>query len=295
MPDQKLNFIQWVIRLSSLAPLPILHFMGGVIGWISYLVSPKVSRLSRKNLWLSGLFSSQLNFHKVLFRNIVETGKGITETIAIWQRSEKTLMSWIRNYEGWDNVEAAINSGKGIIFLTPHLGCFEITSLFYTFKSKQPITVLYRPPRQQWLLPFIMAGRARGQVKLAPTSGQGIRELLKALKQGEAIGILPDQIPGSGEGEWADFFGRPAYTMTLASRLAEKTGATVFMAFGKRLSWGRGFHIIITQLDDGSINTPVGLNRQIEEQIKRCPEQYLWNYHRFKVRKGSKPLPEADS
>lgn len=289
MPRPKFNLLQWTIKLAGQLPLPLLHFIGGIIGWISYFFSPKVSVLTKKNLWLSGLFTNQITYRQTLNKNITETGKGILETFAIWQRSEQTLMSWVRSHEGWPEVVQAINAGKGIIFLTPHLGCFEITSLFYSFKSQQPITVLYRPPRQQWLLPFIIQGRARGQVQLAPTTSQGIRDILRALKHGEAVGILPDQIPGSGDGEWAPFFGRPAYTMTFASRLAEKTGAAVFMVFGKRLPWGRGFHVSFTRLTDGCINTPEGLNREIETQVKQCPEQYLWNYHRFKVRRGTEP------
>jgi KDO2-lipid IV(A) lauroyltransferase len=106
---------------------------------------------------------------------------------------------------------------------------------------------------------------------------------MQALKRGEAIGILPDQIPAEGEGEWADFFGKPAYTMTLASKLAEKTGAMVIMAFGERLGNGQGYEIHLTKVD--SIATPTLLNQAIERQIKQKPEQYLWQYNRYKARR----------
>ncbi len=170
---------------------------------------------------------------------------------------------------------------KGIIFLTPHLGCFEITSIFYG--AKHPITVLFRAPKLTFLLPLITKGRTRTGVSLAEANASGVRKLMQALKRGEAIGILPDQIPKAGEGEWADFFGKPAYTMSLASKLAEKTGATVIMAFGERLENGAGYHIHLNKVD--SIATPTLLNAAIEKQIAQKPEQYLWQYNRWKARK----------
>ncbi len=182
---------------------------------------------------------------------------------------------------GWEIVKDALQRGKGIIFLTPHLGCFEITSIYYG--SKHPITVLYRAPKLQLLKQFILQGRTRTGVTLAEANASGVRKLMQALKRNEAIGILPDQIPAAGEGEWADFFGKPAYTMTLASKLAEKTGATVIMAFGERLEKGAGYAIHITQLE--SIATAALLNAAIEQQIALKPAQYLWRYDRYKQRR----------
>jgi len=136
---------------------------------------------------------------------------------------------------------------------------------------------------------LIDSGRSKGLVKLAPANVHGVRSLMQALKKGEAIGILPDQIPNEGDGEWADFFGKPAYTMTLASKLAEKTGAAVIMAFGERLAKGAGYEIHLSAVE--SIATPALLNQAIETQIRQKPTQYLWRYNRYKVRRGS--LPKA--
>jgi KDO2-lipid IV(A) lauroyltransferase len=151
------------------------------------------------------------------------------------------------------------------------------------------MAVLYRPPRQKWLLPLITNGRERGKISLAPANAQGVKQLLQALKRGEAIGILPDQAPLEGEGEWAPFFGRPAYTMTLASKLAQKSGAQVFMAFGERLSFGGGYNIHIRAVNAGGIDTPALLNAEIERTIQQCPTQYLWMYDRYKVRNQAPP------
>ena len=270
-------------------PLPLVHALGKMLGWLVYLFSPDARRLMRDNLRLSAICPDEAAYRHVLRQNIGETGKAALETFAIWLQPQDTVLSWLRGCEGWEAVEQAHSLGKGIIFLTPHLGCFEVTSLYYA--ARRPITILYRPPKQKWLQPLIEAGRARGMAKLAPATSQGVRELLLALKRGEAVGILPDQVPHKGEGEWANYFGRPAYTMTLASRLAARTGAAVIMAFGERLPYGRGYHLHLTPLAAGSINTVEGLNAAIETQVRQCPQQYLWNYRRHKVSRKAKPLP----
>jgi KDO2-lipid IV(A) lauroyltransferase len=248
--------------------------------------------MRRENLSQSGICRDAKEFRRIFRQSIGESGKAILETFAIWQRHEHGLISWVRQCDGWNDVEAALAQGKGIIFLTPHLGCFEITSLYYS--AHHPITVLYRPPKQEWLLPFMLRGRTRGNVRLAPATTKGVRDLLHALKQKEAIGILPDQIPAQGEGEWAPYFGRQAYTMTLASRLANKTGAAIFMVFGERLPLGAGYHLHFTRLPDGCINSVTGLNEAIEAQVRQCPAQYLWTYNRHKIRHHAKDrLPDS--
>lgn len=268
-------------KLISILPLALIHHLGSAFGWLLHICMPRAALTQRSNLVQSGLCSNSTQLRQTIRNNIAETGKAILETLAIWQWSQHQALRHVVGCTNWHLVESALATGKGLIFLTPHLGCFEITSIYYA--SKHPITVLFRPPKKSWLSSFIDAGRVKGQVKLAPANAQGVRMLMQALKKGEAIGILPDQIPAAGEGEWADFFGKPAYTMTLAGKLAEKTGATVIMAFGERLAQGQGYKIHLTAID--SIATATQLNQAIEQQVRQKPEQYLWRYHRYKVRR----------
>ena len=175
------------------------------------------------------------------------------------------------------------------------LGCFEITAQYYA--ARKPMTVLYRRPKQDWLAPLIEEGRG-ANLKLAPADLSGVRRLLKALKNGEAVGMLPDQVPGNGEGAWLPFFGRPAYTMTLAARLAQSVpgGATVLLAYGERLHYGAGFHLklfaLSAPLEGDLMQRAAQLNRELEALIRQCPEQYLWGYNRYKVPAGAEP-PKA--
>lgn len=268
-------------KLLALLSLPALHRLGWLVGWLVHYCNPSAASLQRANLLQSGLVPDSAQLQPLLRRNIAETGKALVETLAIWGMRDSALPSLVKQVDGWHYVQAAQHKGKGIIFLTPHMGCFEIASLHYG--AQYPFTVLYRPPKLKLLQPLIAQGRARMHITLAEANTGGVRKLMQALKRGEAIGILPDQIPAEGEGEWADFFGKPAYTMTLASKLAEKTGASVIMVFGERLANGAGYHLHLTQVD--SIATPTLLNQAIEQQVKYMPAQYLWQYNRYKARR----------
>lgn len=265
----------------AILSLPSLHRLGVGLGWVIYFCSPKSAKIQKENIKNSGLANNDAQFKAILHENISASGKAVLETFGIWQKNEAELLPLIKQVHNWQLVKDALQEGKGLIFLTPHLGCFEITSIYYG--SKHPITVLYRAPKQAWLMPLIQAGRARTGVTLAEANASGVRKLMQALKRNEAIGILPDQIPAEGEGEWADFFGKPAYTMTLVSKLAEKTGAAVIMAYGERLPKGAGYEIYLQKI--ASIATPALLNKAIEAQIAQKPSQYLWRYNRHKQRR----------
>jgi KDO2-lipid IV(A) lauroyltransferase len=270
-----------LLRIIARLPLPLIHAIGTIVGW-SYFGTGRMARRTRTNVTASGIARDESELKTIIRRSMAESGKGTLEIIAIWLRPQKKILQWMRACEGWEHVEEAWRDNRGIIFLTPHLGCFEITAQYYA--AHRPISVLYRPPRQAWLEPLIQSGRARGGIRLAPTSLMGVRELVKTLKKGGAIGILPDQNPGKNEGEWADFFGRPAYTMTLAHRLAQSTGAKVLLTFGERLSWGRGYVMHIEPLNADP--TPAAINKAIEQLVRRKPEQYLWSYPRHRRPKG---------
>jgi KDO2-lipid IV(A) lauroyltransferase len=222
----------------------------------------------------------------LLRRAVSEAGKGVTELLALWFGPEERIATLVTECRGWEAVEAARAGGRGVIFVTPHLGCFEILALYGA--ARLPLTVLYRPPKQRWLEPLMMAGRQRARAVAAPANLRGVRMLYRALERGEAVGLLPDQAPGAGEGVWADFFGRPAYTMTLPRRLQQATGAQVITAFAERLARGAGYRLHLEPLRADPLDE-AALNRALEAMVRRCPEQYLWSYNRYKVPAGVAP------
>ncbi len=276
-----LVLLRWCARI----PLAGLHFFGAALGWLVYGLSPTYRRRCRENLYASGVCADRQTCRQTLRAVVAETGKSVTELCKVWFGRDAEIARLV-TCDDWGVVEAAQRAGKGLIFLTPHLGCFEISALYGA--QRLPLTVLYRPPKRAVLEEIMLAGRARGQMSLAPASIKGVRLLYKALHRGEAIGVLPDQAPGVGEGEWADFFGRPAYTMTLVTRLQESTGAAVIMAFAERLPRGRGFRLHLKAVAAGPL-PPAALNRAVEDIVRTCPEQYLWGYNRYKSPAGAAP------
>jgi KDO2-lipid IV(A) lauroyltransferase len=272
-------------RLLAVLPLSVLHRLGAICGKIVYLVSPRYRRCLSTNLCAAGFTDAVL-----LRQAIAEAGKGLLELPAIWLRPHDTVAGWVTEVTGWDLVETALAQHRGIIFLTPHLGCFEITAQYYAYRAPAgaPLTALYRPPKKKMVEPLMLAGRDRPNLRLASTDLKGVRVLMRALKRGEAIGILPDQAPGVGEGEWAQFFGRPAYTMTLVGRLAAASGAQPILAYAERLNGGRGYHLHLAPMPAPLAGESPArtLNRALEDLIRQCPAQYGWGYNRYKVPAG---------
>jgi len=277
-----------LLRPLAWIPLAWLHALGAGMGRLVYRLSRGYARRLDANLRQSGLYTSETEFERLRRAAIAEAGKGALELFAIWLSPESRVNAMLREVRNVPLVEEARRSGRGILVLTPHLGCFEIGGFF--FGQRMPMTVLYRPPRIRWLEPLMVRGRQHGQGQVAPTDLGGVRRMLKALRRGEAVGMLPDQAPRFGEGVWAPFFGRPAYTMTLCTRLMRATGCVTVMIFAQRLPKGAGYRLHIDPLPE-SVRDEVELNRAVERVIATCPEQYLWGYDRYKVPAGVKAPP----
>ena len=278
-----------LFRLLSHLPLSILHRIGALAGSIVYRCSGSYRR--RLNAHLS---RAKLDRH--LSAAIEESGKNIFELPFIWCAAPNKVLA-TATVQGWSVVQNAIDQGKGIIFLTPHLGCFEIIA--QVIASRIPLTALYRPPRQSALKPLIEGARRRPNLSLAPANLRGVRVLLKTLKNGGAIGLLPDQVPQNGEGVWADFFGTPAYTMTLPAKLQLMTGAPIVVSYAERLPAGAGFEVRFAAFDGELTNDAQqqarAINAAMEELIRHCPAQYFWGYNRYKAPPGVSRPPSAES
>ncbi len=271
------SFPSVLMKLAARIPLPIAHALGSLLGWAMHGLSPTYRRHLKENLAAAGYADAATRRAA-----IAEAGKLLAELPALWLRPRREVAALVKEIRGLELVEAARAQGKGIVFLTPHLGCFEVTA--QVAAERFPITVLYSPPKMAWLRPVMEQGRGGENVRLASADLSGVRELLAALKRREAVGILPDQVPGEGEGEWAEFFGKPAYTMTLAARFAQRDGVECLIAYGERLPGGRGYIVHVRPLPPalaGESQTR-RVNRALETLIRELPGQYLWGYNRYK-------------
>jgi Kdo2-lipid IVA lauroyltransferase/acyltransferase len=275
-----------LFRFLSIFPLPVLHALGAALGWLVYLASPAYRRRMRDNL-------AQAGYRAYLPAAIAEAGKSIVELPFIWCGAPQRV-SRHASTENWQLVQTELDAGRGIVFLTPHLGCFEIVAQEIALRTE--LTVMYRPPKKAALKPLIEGARARNNLLLAPATMSGVRILAKTLKKGRPIGLLPDQVPQEGEGVWADFFGRPAYTMTLPAKLAQMGDATVIVTYAERLPHGKGYLIrfvpFTDQLEGTAAQQARTINAAMEQLIARAPAQYFWSYNRYKVPAGA-TAPDA--
>ena len=292
-----------IFKFVSILPLWLLHALGAAAGWLTFAASPIYRQRFRANVATAGLPWSAAR------PAIAAAGRMIAETPWLWLRPDAHKLGRKLQWTGAELIEAALAHQRGLVLLTPHLGCFEICAQAYAERFAegvagvpQPITVLFRPAKQAWLRRVVDGSRGRSGLATAPATLGGVRQMIRALRHGHTIGLLPDQVPPEGLGVWAPFFGRPAYTMTLAARLLQQTGAAVLLIWGERQPGGQGYTVHVlpapTVSKDASPDAAAAtINAAMEQLIRLAPGQYLWGYHRYKKPRGldigAVPLKEA--
>lgn len=286
--------VKQVFRFLSVWPLWALHGLGWLGGWITFVASPRYRTRLISHAAQAGLTAEQTR------SSVGEVGKMLAEIPRLWL-GRPVPIQW----QGDAAIAQAHAQGQGLLLMTPHMGCFEIIAQAYAerFGEQQPITVLFRPARQRWLQDLVANARVRPNLFTAPTNLAGVKQLIKALKAGQTVGLLPDQVPPDGQGVWAPYFGRPAYTMTLSARLAHSGQALPALLWGERLSWGRGFvvHVHSVGLPDGAVlstdaHEAAGqINAAMEVLVRERPDQYLWSYARYKSPRGAGAAAGADA
>jgi len=278
-----------LLRLLACLPLSWLHALGRVLGRLVYALPGRYRDRIRRNAAQAGYTSPAF-----ARRAAAETGAMIMELPKVWLRTQECLAK--TTCADAAVVQQALDEQRGILYLTPHLGAFDMAGRHCA--QTAPITAMFRPMRQSWLNAVMVQTRGSGQMRTVPANRQGVREFVRALKKGETVGMLPDQAPSQGDGVWANFFGRPAYTMTLAGRLAQQSGAVVILFAAERLPRGAGWrmhHLRLPEpLPQDASEFAALLNAQMEALIRRFPEQYLWSYNRYKIPAGAPQPPSSD-
>jgi len=287
------TWIAGFLRLIAALPLPLTHAIGAGLGWLLWRIPNGARRIADRNLTLCFPDLTPDAHNDLLRRNLGETGKGLLELGPLWLWPGVRVLGLVQGaVAGESALAAAVEQQRGAILLTPHLGAWEMAGLYYS--SRYPLTILYRPSRVG-IDELSVQGRGRLGGRVVPTDAAGIRALLAALRNGEVLGILPDQDPGDEHGGiFAPFFGISAGTMTLVSRLALKTGAPVFLTWAERLPHGRGYTLQLRALPEvttaASLDaSAAALNRGVEAAVRSLPAQYLWVYKRFKTRPPGQP------
>lgn len=277
--------IKALLQLLAKLSLPTVHRLATGLGWLIILL-PKISlkRVTRSNIRLCFPQLSSSEQDRLVKQSIIETCKTFSELGILWLWSAERALKLIKEINGEHYLQEAIQQKRGVILLTPHLGAWEIAGLYAS--AHYPLTALYRPPKLSGLENLIRQARERAGGRYVSTHQQGVRALFRALQRQQVVGILPDQVPTEA-GVFATFFGKPAYTMVLVSRLAQRKNVPIIFTYAKRLPQGAGFHLYFLPAPAGISGTPLenavsALNQGIEQCIMQCPTQYQWSYKRFK-------------
>ncbi len=281
-------FLKLSFHLFAALPLPVAHVLGAALGWLLILVPNRRRRTAETNLQLCFPEMSRGARRRLLRRNLIELGKSFTEIGALWTRGEKNMRRLARRVSGEDKLKKAMDRGRGLLLAMPHLGAWEMVNLYCSMRY--PLTTMYRAPPMSQMGLLMRKARERFNARLVSADNTGLRALYKALERGEMVAILPDQVPSARGGSvFAPFFGIPASTMVLLSRLAIKTGAPVVFACAERLPRGRGYHLHFVpapaEISHGSLeSSAAAVNTMVEKCARAAPEQYQWVYKRFRVR-----------
>lgn len=272
-----------LFRLISRLPLGAVQKVAGLLGWLGYVCSPGLRARIAKNLARAQAATTDEPQGRILAtprlarESARQAARMIGESPWLWFRPLAEVAAKVEcvNLSVLDEAEAL---GKGVLFITPHIGSFDAAARWYA--HRRGVTVLFKPPKQALLQPAMRAARSGERMQAAPTTIAGLRMCLRALRSGTGVAILPDQVPTDGDGRWVPFFGEPAYTMTLPERLVEMSGAAVVLVLCERLDDGLGWRLHVERMLEKP--TPEATNRTMEQMIARLPAQYLWSYNRFK-------------
>ena len=283
-----------LFRLLAHLPLGLLQRVGALLGRLAWLASPALRRHALANTALAAVDAAFAR------QSVVAMGQALAELPWLWFAAQKRGVLPLLRWYGAEHFEAALDARRGVILVLPHIGCWEMVGQSLAEKygpTRGPLVAMYRPARKAWLRPLIASSRDRPGMQAVPTSVAGVRSLIKVLRAGGYTAILPDQVPPDGQGVWAPWFGRPAYSMTLLPRLAQQTGAALLLAWCERLPAG---HFVMHFEPLGSpdvspdrlaaLHTPGAdlaectalVNAGMERVVRRCPQQYLWSYQRYK-------------
>lgn len=280
-----------IIQLLACLPLKLLQLLGKGLGLLAYWFSSRYRHILKTNLSQAGQYAG---FNANARLAAMNAGLLFVDTIWIWRNREKAIsMTKVKN---WHFIDDAMKQGKGMLILGMHLGAFEILPIF--FGQYYPATVLYRPAKQAWLDKVLKKNRAHPGMTYAPANLQGMRAIARALKNNEVVAMMPDQAPGVGDGVWAKYFGRYAYTPVLPAKIIQKGNIPTVMMVVTRTCLGKGWQIEVLAPEEKFSDDPQlateQLNRLLEKSILTNPHQYLWGYNRYKHPAGAQLPPAAN-
>lgn len=276
-----------LLKWFGLLPLSVGRLLGGALGRLIYVLELKPILISRSNL---RLFYPQLKTREIedlCKKRAVHFAQVFIETSRVWRKSNDWLESKIVAVEGLDLFQAAMKDKRGTILVLPHQGNWEVIGLWVS--SRKKMTSLYKPPSVSELNAWMKSSREQSGATLVPTDGRGVAALLKALKRGETTAILPDHLPTESGGIMAPFMGVQTPTMTLLTKLIHRSGSQALLCSAIREPGGWRLHFLPAPDDlysQDTVTAATALNKGVEQIVALAPEQYQWEYKRFRKQSG---------
>jgi len=270
-------------------PWAPLYACGDAIAALWRRLDAREARVARRNLELALPALDPAERARLQHAVLRTTARQALETLRFWTRPHAANLALIREIEGAELFDAALARGRGLIVAAPHYGNWELLNQWLATRTR--LAILYRPPESAIGEAFLQRARADAadRVTQVPAEGSAVRQLFKRLRDGGVVGILPDQQPKAGDGEFALFFGVPALTMTLLPRLAARSRATVLFAYCERIDWSPAFRLRIEAApagiadDDAKVGV-AALDAAVETIARRDLAQYQWTYKRYTLR-----------
>src|SRR6476469_161149 len=284
--DATAALLHALAALVASLPWRWLYRAGDGIAAAWQALDARESRVAQRNLQLA-LPSLPAEERARLQREVLRTtARQALETLCFWTRSHARNLALITELQGNELFDAALASGRGVIVAAPHYGNWELLNQWLAMRT--PLAILYRAPESAVGEAFLQRVRGDDAARVTQVRAEGaaVRQLFKRLKDGGVVGILPDQQPKAGDGEFAPFFGVSALSMTLLSRLAARSGAVVLFAYCERTDWSPHFRLRIEAAPDAiAADDPAtgvaALNATVERIARRDPTQYQWTYKRY--------------
>ena len=277
-----------VFQVLGLLPLALLQGLGTALGCLGAVLPGRYRKRAYENLRLAYPEATPAMDRAVM----IELLQMFLELPYLWAKRNASKLDKIIRCDQWALIDDALAQGQGVILISPHIGAFEMLGPFYTRRHKA--AVIFKEPRMQWLKLLINRIRLSPALKLVPANQAGVKGLVKTLIKGETIGFLPDQVPALGDGVYAPFFGKDAYTITLVQRMQAIRNSPIFTVGLERLPKGKGYYFHIVPMAETLSESPeraaAQMNAALEEMIRKMPLQYLWGYNRYKT-----PRPDRAS
>lgn len=285
------KLIVGLMKCIGVLPLPLAGILGRLIGHLAWFFASTPKYVTLRNIELCFPHLNAKEQQLLAKSSLIETLQTALEIAVIWSNPGKKTARYISHIENEALIKDAQKSGKGVVLIAPHFGNWELTN-FYIAKH-YPFLVMYKPADQPALNQFIYQSRS-ASTEMVPANKKGVITLFRALKNGKVTGVLPDQEPTTKTGVWAPFFGVPALTPKLVSKLVNDTNS-IALGFGcQRNPDGKSYHLFFIPVEPELYNNDVSisataLNRCVEAIINRDPKQYQWEYKRFKRRPDKEP------